>query len=87
MAVERQDGRHVAAAIAVVGRAPHRAQVLVREVELEAFHHQLVRPADQLDLVVVHELQYRVRVGTAASGGGGGAGAVLTSSVTLYPKR
>mmetsp|Transcript_60848 Transcript_60848/g.162752 ORF Transcript_60848/g.162752 Transcript_60848/m.162752 type:complete len:223 (+) Transcript_60848:453-1121(+) len=43
-AVELQDGGHVAAAVAVVGRGPHRHQVLLREHVLEALLHQLVRP-------------------------------------------
>ena len=37
--VDRQHGRDITAAIAVVGGAPHGDQVLVREVILVPFHH------------------------------------------------
>lgn len=45
--VDRQDGRHIAAAIAVVWSRPDRDEGLVKE-ELEALLHELVRAADEL---------------------------------------
>ena len=46
--VELEYGRHVAAAVAVVGRRPYRDQVLLREHVLETLLHQLVCPAHEL---------------------------------------
>jgi len=37
--VDRQHARHVAAAVAVVGRGPHRDEVAQGEVVLVALHH------------------------------------------------
>jgi len=48
LVVEDQDARDVAAAVAVVGGAPDRDKVLLREHVLEALLHQLVRAADEL---------------------------------------
>ena len=48
---EVHDAGHVAAAIAVVGRAPDRHHALVLEVPLEAFLHELVRARNQLQIV------------------------------------
>ena len=48
---------YIAAAVAVIGGAPHGHQVARGKVVLVALHHQLVRAADQLDVVVVVELQ------------------------------
>jgi hypothetical protein len=59
--VELQDGGHIAAAIAVVGRRPHRQQGL-GEVPLVPFHHQLVAAAHQLYLVGVVELEHKAKV-------------------------
>lgn len=50
-----QDGGHVAAAVAVVGRRPHSHQPLPKHV-LVAFVHQLVRSADQVQVVDLQEL-------------------------------
>ena len=44
--VQLEDGRDVAAAVAVVGRAPHRDQLVV-EHPLVAVHHQLVGAGDE----------------------------------------
>ena len=56
MVVNGQHGSHVAAAVAVVGRRPHSHEVAHWEVVLESFHHELVRAANQVDVVVVIEL-------------------------------
>lgn len=53
---ENHNGGDVAAAIAVVGSRPHGDQLLVKH-ELVAFVYQLVRPANQLQVVDVNELQ------------------------------
>lgn len=47
------------ASIAVVGRGPHGDEVPLGEVVLVALHHQLMRSAHQLDLIVVDKLQQR----------------------------
>lgn len=69
--LEDHDGGDVPAAVAVVGRRPHRYQLLV-EHELVALVHQLVSAADQLQVVDVNELKQRER-GSAAGGGGAGS--------------
>lgn len=46
--VEYEDGRDVAAAVAVVGRRPHGDQRLLGKHVLEALLHQLVRSTDEL---------------------------------------
>mmetsp|Transcript_7641 Transcript_7641/g.22879 ORF Transcript_7641/g.22879 Transcript_7641/m.22879 type:complete len:248 (-) Transcript_7641:431-1174(-) len=53
--VQLQNAGHVATPVAVVGRAPHRDQLLV-EHPLVALHHQLVRPCDEVQAVDVVEL-------------------------------
>mmetsp|Transcript_76524 Transcript_76524/g.211821 ORF Transcript_76524/g.211821 Transcript_76524/m.211821 type:complete len:353 (-) Transcript_76524:157-1215(-) len=58
--VQLQDGRHVAAAVAVVGRRPDRHQ-RVAEHPLEALHHQLVRAADEVQVVALEEGSNHVR--------------------------
>mmetsp|Transcript_5196 Transcript_5196/g.16696 ORF Transcript_5196/g.16696 Transcript_5196/m.16696 type:complete len:205 (+) Transcript_5196:59-673(+) len=54
--VKAHDGGHVAAAIAVVWRAPNRHKVLVLKVVLEAFLNELVSAANQLKAVDVAKL-------------------------------
>lgn len=46
---------HVPAPIAVVGRRPHRHQLLVEHV-LDALVDQLVCPADQVQLIALHKV-------------------------------
>lgn len=53
--LEDHDGGDVAAAVAVVGRRPHGDQLLVKH-ELVALVDELVRPADQLQVVDVDKL-------------------------------
>ena len=43
--------RNVAAAIAVVGRTPHRHQILVGKVVFSSLHYQLMRPRNEIQLV------------------------------------
>ena len=52
---EGKDGGHVAGAVAVVWRGPHRHHALV-EKELDALIDQLVRAADEAERVGFHEL-------------------------------
>lgn len=52
---EAEYGGDVAAAIAVVGRRPHRHQLPVEHV-LDALVHQLMRPTYQIQLVDLHEV-------------------------------
>lgn len=54
--IEGQDRSDVAASVAVVGRRPHGHQVLLGEHELVALLHQLMRSANQLQLVDTHKL-------------------------------
>ena len=58
--VELEDGGHVAAAVAIVGRGPHRHEAVV-EHELVALHDELVRAADEAEAVAVVELLHNVR--------------------------
>ena len=53
--VDGENGRHVAAAVAVVGRRPHRDQ-RAREHLLVALHDKLVRPRNERDVVATAEL-------------------------------
>jgi hypothetical protein len=53
--VQLQDGRDIAASVAVVGRRPDGHQSVV-EHGLVALHHKLMRSADQLDVVRLIEL-------------------------------
>ena len=48
--VDLHNRRHVSAAITIVRRRPHRHQSLVKHV-LVSLHHQLMRPADQIQSV------------------------------------
>lgn len=57
---EDHDGGDVATAVAVVGSRPHCDQLLVKH-ELVAFMDKLMRPADQLQVVDVNELDERGR--------------------------
>jgi hypothetical protein len=56
LVVQAEDGRHVAAAVAIVGSGPNRYEVLVLEVVLVALHDELVGAADELDAIDVTEL-------------------------------
>lgn len=66
---ERHDARHVAAAVAVVGRRPHRHDVLRREVILVALVDQLVRAGDEGEVVDVVELDSPCQLGSWGGGG------------------
>lgn len=76
MFVEFQDCGHVAAAVAVIGRAPNCDQGFIEHVpntrseeetiggqmnELVALHHKLVRTTDEVDLVRRVELKKEVK--------------------------
>jgi hypothetical protein len=54
--LDPQEAGEVAAPVAVVGRGPHRHDVLVVEQLLVALLHQLVRPRNQAQAVVLVEL-------------------------------
>ena len=58
--LEDHDGRDVPAAVAVVGRRPHGHQLLV-EHELVAFVDQLMRAADELQVVDVNKLKQNIK--------------------------
>lgn len=62
------DGGDVPAAVAVVGRRPHRHQLLV-EHELVAFVHQLVCAADEFQVVDVDKLATRRKQHQDKNGG------------------
>lgn len=53
--VEGEDGSDVTAAIAIIRRRPNCDELLIEHV-LNAFVNQLVGPADQLQLVPLHEV-------------------------------
>lgn len=57
--IELENGGDVAAAIAVVGRRPDCHKLLI-EHPLEALHDELVRAADEVDIVRVVELAHNV---------------------------
>lgn len=50
-----QDGRHIAATVAVIGSAPHGDELLV-ELVLVSFLNELMSSADEFETVDLHEL-------------------------------
>jgi hypothetical protein len=77
--VQLQDGRDVAAAVAVVGRRPYghqavrglaRLAALRGEHGLVALHDQLVRAGDQVDVVDLVELGHHISAEEVASAAG-----------------
>jgi len=58
VSVKLQDGRNVAAAVAVVWCGPDGDEILLGEHILVTLVHQLMRAADQLQAVQVVELQH-----------------------------
>lgn len=56
--IEDHDRCNVSAAVAVVGRRPHRNQLLVKH-ELVTFMNQLMSTADELQVVNVDKLQHK----------------------------
>lgn len=55
LVVEREDGRDIAAAVAVVWRRPDCDEVFLGKVVLVSLHHQLVRSADEFYAVDVRK--------------------------------
>jgi len=53
--VDVEDGGHVTASVAVIGRGPHCYEVLVSEPVLESVHYQLMGSGNQRDVVDVVE--------------------------------
>mmetsp|Transcript_20571 Transcript_20571/g.52340 ORF Transcript_20571/g.52340 Transcript_20571/m.52340 type:complete len:241 (-) Transcript_20571:499-1221(-) len=58
--IQLEDRGHVAAAVAVVGRRPHRDERLVGEHVLVALHHKLVGARDEVDGVGRVELRHHI---------------------------
>jgi hypothetical protein len=87
--VQLEDAGHVAAAIAVVGRAPHRHDGVFKH-ELVALEHELMRAGDEIEAVCMRELQRHVGTEEIAGAAGrhapaldlceGGKGAKLGSA-------
>lgn len=59
--LEDHDGCDISAAVAVVGRRPHSHQLLVKH-ELVAFMNQLMRTADELQVVDVNKLKQNMSI-------------------------
>lgn len=51
----RQNSRHITASITIIGSRPNRDQVFVRKMVLLPFHHQLMRPRDEIQPIHVRK--------------------------------